>query len=361
MSGTLDRQAAFAGTREVTPALAFDTAPLARWMDAHVPGFEGPVSVRQFRGGQSNPTYLVETASGRYVLRRKPPGTLLPSAHAVEREYRVQRALGAVGFPVPLVHALEEDPAVIGTAFYVMDHVPGRVLWEPHLPGFAPAERAALYDSMNCTLARLHSLDPEALGLADFGRPAGYVARQVRRWSEQYRASDPEPLADMERLMAWLPEHLPPEGPARIVHGDYRLDNLILAPDRPEIAAAIDWELSTLGDPVADFAYHLMKWRMPPGLSASGTASLAGHDLAALGIPPLEAYVAAYEARTGLSVRPHLDAYLAYNFFRLAAILAGVAARGRAGNAPSELAERMGEAVAPLAATAWCFAEAAGD
>jgi aminoglycoside phosphotransferase (APT) family kinase protein len=359
MSAALDRQAAFTGTREVARALAFDLGRLADWMAAHVAGFEGPVTVRQFRGGQSNPTYLVEAASGAYVLRRKPPGKLLPSAHAVEREYRVQRALYAAGFPVPRVHALEEDAGVIGTQFYVMDHVAGRVVWEPHLPDFERAERAAVYDSMNRTLAKLHSLDPNALGLADFGRPAGYVARQVRRWSEQYRASEPEPLADMERLMEWLPERLPPEGPARIVHGDYRLDNLILAPDRPEVAAVIDWELSTLGDPVADFSYHLMKWHMPPELSASGTASLAGHDLAALGIPSLENYVASYEARTGLAVRPHLDIYLAYNFFRLAAILAGVAARGRAGNAPSELAERMGEAVKPLAGTAWRFARRA--
>jgi aminoglycoside phosphotransferase (APT) family kinase protein len=360
MSAALDRQAVFTGTREVVPALAFDAGRLAGWMQAHVPGFKGPVSVRQFRGGQSNPTYLVEAASGAHVLRRKPPGRLLPSAHAVEREFRVQRALGAAGFPVPRVHALEEDAAVIGTAFYLMDHVPGRVFWEPHMPGCEPGERAAVYESMSRTLADLHDLDPEALGLADFGRPAGYVARQVRRWSEQYRACQAERIAEMDRLMEWLPEHLPPQGPARIVHGDYRLDNLILAPGRPEVAALIDWELSTLGDPVADFSYHLMTWHMPPGLGASGTASLAGHDLAVLGIPDLQSYVGAYEARTGLAVRPYLDAYLAYNFFRIAAILAGVAARGRAGNAASELAGRMGTAVRPLAATAWRFAERAG-
>jgi aminoglycoside phosphotransferase (APT) family kinase protein len=355
-----DRQAAFSGTREVPPALAFDAGRPAEWMASHVPGFKGPLSVRQFRGGQSNPTYLLEAASGRYVLRRKPPGRLLPSAHAVEREYRVQKALGTRGFPVPKVHALEEDAAVIGTAFYLMDHVPGRIFWEPHMPASTPRERASVYEALVRTQAWLHSFEPEALGLADFGRPSGYVARQVRRWSEQYRASEAEPIPEMDRLIAWLPEHVPPEAPARVVHGDFRIDNVILAPDRPEVAAVIDWELSTLGDPVADFTYHLMPWHMPPGLAGSGTASLVGHDLRHLGIPRADAYVAAYETATGFAVRPHLDVYLAYNFFRLAAILAGVAARGRAGNAPSEIAARMEAAVRPLALAAWRFAERAG-
>jgi len=356
MSEKLDRQAAFSGTRPVPDHLQIDAARLAAWMGNHVEGFDGPIEVRQFKGGQSNPTYFIAAASGNYVLRRKPPGDLLPSAHAVDREFRVQKALGAAGFPVARMHALETDTAVLGTMFYVMDHVAGRVIWEPHMPGSDPGERIQTYDAMNRTIAELHSIDPAAAGLGDFGRPQGYVARQVKRWSEQYRASQDEAVPAMDRLMDWLPAHLPPEPPARIVHGDFRLDNLILHAERAEVAAVIDWELSTLGDPVADFTYHLMQWHMPPSPDGSGTGSLVGHDLAALGIPTLEDYVAAYERRTGLSVTPHLPLYLAYNFFRMAAILAGVAARARAGNASNEQAAMMARQVAPLAETAWNFA-----
>ncbi|MYZ49908.1 phosphotransferase family protein [Rhizobiales bacterium L72] len=330
-------------------------------MAAHVEGYRGPAELAQFRGGQSNPTYLVTARSGRYVLRRKPPGPLLPSAHAIEREYRVQRALAGAGFPVARVHALEEDPTILGTAFYVMDHVAGRVFWEPWMPGSDPGERGAVYDAMNAALARLHSLDPAAIGLSDFGRPAGYVARQVRRWSEQYSASAAEPVDAMDRLMDWLPAHLPPEAPARVVHGDFRLDNLVVAPAAPQIAAVLDWELATLGDPIADFTYHLMQWHMPAELRGAGTASLAGRDLAALGIPALADYVARYEARTGLAVRAHLGTYLAYNFFRMAAILAGVAARGRAGNAASAQAALSAGEVRPLAEIAWQFARGANS
>jgi aminoglycoside phosphotransferase (APT) family kinase protein len=254
------------------------------------------------------------------------------------------------------MHALETDPAVLGTMFYVMDHVAGRVIWEPHMPASDPQERGKTYDAMNRTIAALHSIDPQSAGLGDFGRPQGYVARQVKRWSEQYRASQDETVPAMDRLMDWLPGNLPPEPPARVVHGDFRLDNLILHQDRAEVAAVIDWELSTLGDPVADFTYHLMQWHMPPSPDGSGTGSLVGHDLAALGIPMLADYVSAYERRTGLSVMPHLPLYLAYNFFRMAAILAGVAARARAGNASNERAAMMARQVAPLAETAWNFA-----
>lgn len=352
----MDRQAAFSGTKSVPDHLAIDADRLSAWMADHVDGFSGPLTVRQFKGGQSNPTYFIAATSGNYVLRRKPPGDLLPSAHAVDREFRVQKALGEQGFPVARVHALESDPAVLGTMFYVMDHVPGRVIWEPHMPDSDPRERAAIYDAMNRTIAKLHSIDPEAAGLGDFGRPEGYVVRQVKRWSEQYRASQDKPVAAMERLMDWLPAHLPPEPPARIVHGDFRLDNLILHEDRAEVAAVIDWELSTLGDPVADFTYHLMQWHMPPSPDGSGTGSLVGHDLAALGIPALDDYAAAYEKRTGLKVMEHLPLYLAYNFFRMAAILAGVAARARAGNAANERAAMMARQVGPLADTAWRFA-----
>ncbi|ADZ71844.1 phosphotransferase family protein [Polymorphum gilvum] len=361
MSAPADRQAAFSGTKPVPAALALPEETLAAWLEAHVEGFSGPVRFRQFRGGQSNPTYLVEAAGVAYVLRRKPPGPLLPSAHAIEREYRVMTALGAAGYPVPRTRVLCEDPTIAGTAFYLMDRVEGRIFWEPGLPELAPAERAAVYDAMNATLARLHALDPAALGLADFGRPDGYVARQVARWSKQYRASQTETIAEMDRLIDWLPDNLPPEQPARIVHGDYRLDNLILHPDRAEVVAVLDWELATLGDPVADFTYHLMPWRMPPAPAGTGIGTLLGLDLDALGIPGLDAYIAAYEARTGLAVADRLAFYFAYNFFRFAAILQGIAGRVRDGTATSENAAGMIAQIRPLAETAWHHAERAAD
>src|SRR5271169_5653708 len=282
-----DRQNAFSGTREVAERLRFDVARLEAYLHEQVPGFAGPAILSQFKGGQSNPTYLAETPLRRYVLRRKPPGTLLPSAHAVDREYRVIGALHAQGFPVaePVLYCADED--VAGTAFFIMAHVDGRVFWEPQMPASDPAERAQVYDAMNATLARLHSFEPAAIGLADYGRGENYVARQVERWSKQYRASATEPVEDMERLIAWLPAHLPPPQPPRVVHGDYRLDNIIVAPEEPKIAAVLDWELSTLGDPLADFCFHLMQWHMPH--AEAGTGSLAGLDLAALGIPSLDA------------------------------------------------------------------------
>src|SRR6202050_4957346 len=319
---TIDRQSAFSGTREGAERLPFDVARLEDYLSAHVAGFAGPVVVSQFKGGQSNPTYLVETPLRRYVLRRKPPGKLLPSAHAVDREYRVIGALAAQGLPVPQPVLYCADESVAGTAFFVMAHVEGRVFWEPQMPSPDPAERAQVYDAMNATLARLHTFDPATIGLADYGRGENYVARQVERWSKQYRASQTEVVADMERLINWLPEHLPPAQPPRLVHGDYRLDNIILTPDGPTVAAVLDWELSTLGDPLADFSYHLMQWHMPP--SDAGTGSLVDQDLTALGIPPLGPYVDTYGAQTGLDPRPHLPVYFAYNFFRLAAILQGI-------------------------------------
>jgi aminoglycoside phosphotransferase (APT) family kinase protein len=358
MMSVNDRQSTFSGTKEVAERLRFDVGALESYLRAHVPGFAGPITISQFKGGQSNPTYLIATPQRRYVLRRKPPGKLLPSAHAVDREYRVIAALYAQGFPVaePLLYCA--DDAVIGTAFFLMAYVEGRVFWEAEMPSSNPTERAQVYDAMNATLARLHSFDPAAIGLGDFGRGENYVARQVERWSKQYRASETEKIEDMERLMAWLPAHLPPAQPPRLVHGDYRLDNMILAPDAPKILAVLDWELSTLGDPLADFSYHLMQWHMPP--SEAGTGSLVGHDLAALGIPSVQDYVDAYVKRTGLDPRPYLAVYSAYNFFRIAAILQGIVGRVRDGTATSAFAAAKADLVRPLAAKAWEFARQAG-
>jgi aminoglycoside phosphotransferase (APT) family kinase protein len=353
-----DRQSTFSGTKEVAERLRFDVARLESYLREQVQGFAGPITLSQFKGGQSNPTYLIETPGRRYVLRRKPPGKLLPSAHAVDREYRVIGALYAQGFPVAKTIVYCADEAVIGTAFFVMSHVEGRVFWEAEMPSSNPAERAGVYDAMNATLARLHSYDPAAIGLGDYGRGENYVARQIERWSKQYRASETDKIEDMERLMAWLPAHLPPPQAPRLVHGDYRLDNLIIAPDAPKILAVLDWELSTLGDPLADFSYHLMQWHMPP--SEAGTGSLVGFDLRALGIPTLEDYVDAYVRRTGLDPRPYLSVYSAYNFFRIAAILQGIVGRVRDGTATSAHAAARATLVRPLAAKAWEFACQAG-
>ena len=353
-----DRQSTFSGTKEVAERLRFDVGLLEAYLRAHVQGFAGPVSVQQFKGGQSNPTYLIDTPARRYVLRRKPPGKLLPSAHAVDREYRVMRALHAQGFPVPEPIVYCADDAVIGTAFFVMSYLDGLVFWEAEMPGSNPAERAGVFDAMNATLARLHGYDPAAIGLADYGRGENYVGRQIERWSKQYRASETETIEDMERLMGWLPANLPPPQPPRIVHGDYRLDNMVIAADSPKVLAVLDWELSTLGDPLADFSYHLMQWHMPS--SEAGTGSLVGFDLGALGIPSLDDYVAAYVKRTGLDPRPYLAVYSAYNFFRIAAILQGIAGRVRDGTATSAVAAAKASLVRPLAAKGWEFAVKAG-
>ncbi len=355
----VDRQQAFSGTKEIAAALRIDAARLEQYLSENAAGFAGPLTVKQFKGGQSNPTYLLETPSRAYVLRRKPPGKLLPSAHAVDREFRVISALYPQGFPVaePILYCADES--VAGTAFYVMSFVDGRVFWEPQMPASHPAERTAVYDAMNETIARLHGFEPAAIGLGDFGRGENYVARQVDRWSKQYRASETDKIEEMERLIEWLPQHIPPAGPVRLVHGDYRLDNLIVAREEPKIVAVLDWELSTLGDPLADFSYHLMAWHMPHSESAAGTATLVGRDLRALGIPSMEAYVDDYVARTGLDPRPALPAYLAYNFFRIAAILQGIIGRVRDGTATSEFAPAKAEMVRPLAMKAWEFAQQA--
>src|SRR3974377_1694789 len=358
-AATNSHQEKFSGTKDVAEAHRFDVKKLEAYLAERIEGFHKPLEVRQFKGGQSNPTYQLITPNRKYVLRRKPPGKLLPSAHAVDREYRVIRALHAQNFPVaePLVYC--GDESVAGTPFFVMTFVNGRLCWEPQMPGSNPAERAAVYDAMNETIARLHSFDPGKIGFSDFGKGEKYVARPVERWSNQYRASETEKIDAMERLILWLPSHLPPSGPARVVHGDYRLDNLISESHAPQVAAVLDWELSTLGDPLADFSYHLMAWHMPHSESAAGTASLVGHDLKTLGIPSMTEYVDAYVERTGLDPRRHLSVYLAYNFFRIAAILQGIVGRVRDGTATSEFAPAKAEMIHPLAEKAWEFAKSA--
>ncbi len=343
------------GTREVRDAHRFDEQRLCDYMTSRVEGFSGPLSVRQFKGGQSNPTYLLESGSGRYVLRRKPPGKLLKSAHAVDREYRIISALYASGFPVPRPLLLCEDDGVVGTTFFVMEFVEGRIFWDLDLPGLEPGERAAIYDNVNETIARLHSFDFGAMGLGDYGKPGNYFARQISRWSGQYRASETSDVASMNALIEWLPDNIPPDESESIVHGDFRLDNMIIHPTEPRVIAVLDWELSTIGHPLADFTYHLMSWQMPD--IGIGSAGLLGLPLAELGIPDEEAYTALYCERTGReSGIANRNFYSAFNFFRLAAILQGIAGRVRDGTASSAHAGQAVNAVQPLADLGWQFA-----
>ncbi len=342
------------GTMEVRDTHRFDVAALERYMRDHVAGFAGRLAVRQFMGGQSNPTYHLRADGQEYVLRRKPPGKLLPSAHAVDREYRVITALAGTGVPVPRSYALCEDPDVIGTPFYIMEYVRGRVLTDPRLPGVAPAERARIYDAMNEVLARLHSVDWRAVGLADFGRPGNYVARQIHRWTVQYRASETESIPSMERLIAWLPEHIPADDTTTLVHGDYRLGNMIVHPTEPRVVAVLDWELSTLGHPLGDLAYNCM----PYHLSADSMDGFEGGDLAGLGIPTEDAYLDAYCRRTGRAGIEDWDFYVGFAMFRLAAIAQGIMGRVLAGTANDPNARQRGERARPLADAAWALISA---
>ncbi|WP_158812972.1 phosphotransferase [Methylocapsa sp. S129] len=328
--------------------LALDSARLEAWAHAHIDGFAGPLKASKFPTGQSNPTYLIETPARRYVMRRKPPGKLLKSAHMVEREYRVLRALDGAGFPAPRALALCEDESVIGSVFYLMNHVDGRIFWDPSLPDLTPDERGEIYDSMNAALARLHAVDVVAAGLGDYGKPGNYFARQLQRWGEQYRASETTVHADMDRLIEWLGAHVPADdGRVALVHGDWRIDNMIFAHADARLLAVLDWELSTLGHPYADLAYQCMQWRLP---NAGESRGLAGLDRAALGIPSEVNYVAAYCRRTGIASIPDWAFLLAFSFFRVAAIVQGVYKRSLDGNASNpERARKMGEAV-PLMA-----------
>ena len=342
------------GCHVIAPPETPDPSVLSPWLTEHVPGFKGPVTVERLQGGQSNPTFRLTTPGAAYVLRRKPFGNLLPSAHAVEREYRVMKALSGSAVPVPRVHGLCEDATLVGTAFFVMDCVAGRIFEDSRMPGLISAERSALFDAMNVVIAELHTIDPASVGLADFGRPGNYIERQVARWTKQYRASVTQPIDEMERLIEWLPRHLPPEQGGRIVHGDYKVDNIIFHPSQPRVVALLDWELATIGDPLADFAFHLMAWHLEPTLFRGW----AGEDLATLGIPAEREYAAAYARRTGIPAATDWRFYLVFSMFRLAAILQGITKRAEAGNAADAHAATVGRQARPVAQKAWVLASA---
>ena len=339
----------FIGTMPVPERHRFDVTSLERFLREHVEGFGGKLEVEQFKGGQSNPTFMLKAAEKRYVLRRKPPGKLLQSAHAVDREYRVITALHGIGFPVAKTYCLCMDDAIIGTAFYVMDYVAGRVLWEPSLPQMGKEQRGAYFDELNRVIALLHSVDYAAIALADYGKPGNYIERQINRWTKQYRASETERIEAMENLIEWLPKNIPQGDETTIVHGDYRMDNVMFHPTEPKMLAVLDWELSTLGHPLADFAYHCMTWRLTPGQFRG----MMGVDFKALGIPTEQEYVSAYCRRTGRDHIPNWDFYMAYNMFRLAGILQGIMGRVKDGTAASAHALEQGKRARPMAEAGW--------
>jgi aminoglycoside phosphotransferase (APT) family kinase protein len=355
----------FTGTRPVSDQHAFDIPTLEAWLQTNLPGFAGPLSVEMFKGGQSNPTYKLLTPQTAYVMRAKPGpvAKLLPSAHAIEREFRVMGALHGTGVPVAKMHALCEDESVIGRAFYVMECVNGRVMWDQSLPDMGREQRGAIYDEMNRVMAALHKVKPSAIGLDGYGKPGNYFERQIGRWSKQYLASVTQPIVEMDRLIGWLPKNIPAmaqdESLVSVVHGDYRLDNLMFDPSEPRVLAVLDWELSTLGHPLADFSYHCMAWHIPPG----AFRGIGGLDVKSLGIPTEAEYIARYCERTGFATPDQLKAdwnfYLAYNMFRLAAILQGIAKRVETGTASSAQAVKSAAGARPMAELAWRFASAA--
>ncbi|HQR85672.1 MAG: phosphotransferase family protein [Burkholderiales bacterium 35-55-47] len=352
-------------SQPMSAAHGIDTVALAAWLSAHLPDFDGPLSLEKFKGGQSNPTYQLITPKRSYVLRTKPGpvAKLLPSAHAIEREFKVMHGLYGTEVPVPQMHVLCEDESIIGRAFYVMEFVQGRVLWDQTLPSMSNAERGAIYDEMNRVITALHTVKFAERGLESYGRPGNYFERQIGRWSKQYVASVTQPIDEMDKLMAWLPANMPAsakdESKVSIVHGDYRLDNLMFHPTEPRVLAVLDWELSTLGHPLADFSYQCMGWHIPPGTFRG----IGGVDIASLGIPSESEYIHRYCDRTGLSTPADLKAdwnfYLAYNMFRMAAILQGIAKRVEAGTASSEQAKVNGAGARPMAELAWKFAQQA--
>lgn len=345
----------FIGTKPVSERQKFDVAALQEYMHRHVDGFSGDLIIEQFKGGQSNPTFKLTANGQSYVLRSKPgpAAKLLPSAHAIDREFRVMDALNKAGFPAARQYALCTDESVIGRAFYIMEFVDGRVLWDQSLPGMTNAERAAYYDEMNRVIAQLHTVDYAAIGLADFGKPGNYFKRQIDRWTKQYKASETEKIDAMDHLIEWLPNNIPEGDDTSIVHGDYRLDNMIFHPTEPRILAVLDWELSTLGHPLADFSYHCMSWHIPQGQFRG----IGGLDLPSLGIPSEEEYIAKYCERTGKTIRKEdFRFYLAYNMFRMAGILQGIMKRYVDGTASSEQALKSGQATRPMAEMGWRYA-----
>jgi len=352
----------FVGTRPVTGTHAFDVPTLAAWLQANMPGFQGPLTVEMFKGGQSNPTYKLITPACSYVMRAKPGpvAKLLPSAHAIEREFAVMKGLAGTAVPVAQMHVLCEDEAIIGRAFYVMEFVAGRVLWDQSLPGMTNAQRGEIYDEMNRVIAALHTVKFAEQGLANYGKPGSYIERQIGRWSKQYVASITQAIPEMDKLMAWLPANIPSsakdESLVSIVHGDYRLDNLMFHPNEPKVLAVLDWELSTLGHPLADFSYHCMAWHIKPG----SFRGIGGLDHKALGIPDEAEYIKRYCERTGFTTPEKLatdwNFYMAYNLFRIAAILQGIAKRVEDGTASSEQAKASGAGAKPMAEMAWHFA-----
>ena len=355
----------FIGTQPVSEKQAFDVDALTQWLNQNLPGFAGPLTVESFKGGQSNPTYKLTTPSKSYVMRAKPGpvAKLLPSAHAIEREFAVMSGLYGTDVPVPRMYCLCEDESVIGRAFYVMEFMQGRILWDQALPGMTPSERADIYKEMNRVISALHTVNFAERGLGAYGKPGNFFERQIGRWSKQYVASITQPIEEMDKLMDWLPRNIPEMGRAEnmvsIVHGDYRLDNLMFHPTEPRIVAVLDWELSTLGHPLGDFSYHCMAWHIPPG----AFRGIGGLDLASLGIPSEDEYIRLYCGRTGLVTPDVLKAdwnfYMAYNLFRIAAILQGIAKRVEAGTAASAQAASSGAGARPLAQMAWKFAQQA--
>ncbi len=348
----------FMGTKPVAERMKVDLQALSAYMHAHVAGFSGDLSIEQFKGGQSNPTFMLTAGQQRYVLRTKPApaAKLLPSAHAIEREFRVMDALSKAGFPAAHQYALCDDESVIGRAFYIMEFIEGRVLWDQSLPGMSSTERAAHYDEMNRVIAQLHSLDYKAIGLETYGKPGNYFGRQIERWTKQYKAAETEHIPAMDHLIEWLPQHIPEDELTTIVHGDYRLDNMIFHPTEPRILAVLDWELSTLGHPLADFSYHCMSWYITPGLFRG----VGGLDLKSLGIPDIDTYIARYSERTGIAIhKEDFRFYLSYNMFRMAGILQGIMKRYQDGTAASEQALKNGQAAKPMAEMGWGYASGA--
>ena len=347
-----DRQQDFSGLKEVSKSHQFSLNKLDNFLKSELPNFSGIKEIKQFKGGQSNPTYLIKTYTKSLVLRRKPPGDLLKSAHAVDREFEVIKSLKKAGFPVPMPYLLCKDESIIGTIFYIMEFIQGRIFWDPDMPESSKEERKAIYDDLNKNLAKLHNFNHESIGLKDFGVPGNYFSRQISRWTKQYRLSETKEISAMDNLISWLPKNIPEGDDSSIVHGDYRLDNVIIHPTEPRIIGILDWELSTIGHPLGDFTYHLLTWQLPD--VGIGSGGFLGKNLNDLGIPNQEDYIDQYCERTGrVKGIENRGFYFAYNFFRLAAILQGIAGRVRDGTASNKKAKKLIHAIEPLADIGW--------